>query len=94
MSPALRFRERLETQPKPPIPTFRADSNLGEDQTHEAIGRQAVRARTLAGNTPFRSLKGIDLDVRPIHHHLTGRVKARVFLCMVTNSNSASTPRL
>ena len=32
MSPVLRRRERLDSQPKPPIPTFRADSNLGEDQ--------------------------------------------------------------
>lgn len=31
----------------------------------------------------FRSLKGIDLQVRPIHHHLAGRVKAHVFLCML-----------
>ena len=31
----------------------------------------------------FRSLKGIDLQIRPIHHHLAGRVKAHVFLCML-----------
>jgi hypothetical protein len=31
----------------------------------------------------FRSLKGLDLQIRPIHHHLAGRVKAHVFLCML-----------
>src|SRR5208282_2504205 len=31
----------------------------------------------------FRSIKTIDLDVRPIHHRLAGRVRAHVFLCML-----------
>ena len=31
----------------------------------------------------FRSLKGIDLRVRPIHHHLEERVRAHIFLCML-----------
>ena len=31
----------------------------------------------------FRSLKTVDLKVRPIHHHLEGRVKAHIFLCML-----------
>lgn len=31
----------------------------------------------------FRSLKSADLKVRPIHHHLQGRVKAHIFLCML-----------
>jgi transposase len=31
----------------------------------------------------FRSLKSIDLKVRPIHHHLENRVRAHVFLCML-----------
>jgi len=31
----------------------------------------------------FRSLKMMDLKVRPIHHHLEGRVKAHIFLCML-----------
>jgi hypothetical protein len=29
----------------------------------------------------FRSLKTIDLDLRPIHHHTETRVRAHVFLC-------------
>jgi hypothetical protein len=31
----------------------------------------------------FRSLKTIDLKVRPIHHHLADRVRAHLFLCML-----------
>jgi len=31
----------------------------------------------------FRSLKTMDLDVRPIHHRLAERVRAHVFLCML-----------
>jgi transposase len=31
----------------------------------------------------FRSLKTIDLKVRPIHHHLADRVCAHIFLCML-----------
>lgn len=31
----------------------------------------------------FRSLKSVDLKIRPIHHRLERRVRAHVFLCMV-----------
>ena len=31
----------------------------------------------------FRSLKTLDLKVRPIHHHLENRVRAHIFLCML-----------
>jgi transposase len=31
----------------------------------------------------FRSLKTVDLHVRPIHHRLESRVRAHVFLCML-----------
>lgn len=32
----------------------------------------------------FRSMKTVDLDVRPIHHRLATRVRAHVFLCMLS----------
>ena len=32
----------------------------------------------------FRSLKGVDLDIRPIRHWTADRVRAHVFLCMLT----------
>ena len=31
----------------------------------------------------FRSLKSIDIEVRPIHHRNPDRVRAHVFLCML-----------
>jgi len=31
----------------------------------------------------FRSLKSIDLNVRPIYHHLDARVRAHIFICML-----------
>jgi hypothetical protein len=31
----------------------------------------------------FRSLKTIDLQLRPIHHYLSGRVRAHVLICML-----------
>ena len=31
----------------------------------------------------FRSIKTMDLQVRPIHHYLEGRVRAHIFLCML-----------
>jgi hypothetical protein len=31
----------------------------------------------------FRSIKTVDLEVRPIHHRLEDRVRAHVFLCML-----------
>jgi transposase len=31
----------------------------------------------------FRSLKTIDLKVRPIHHHLADRVRTHIFLCLL-----------
>ena len=32
----------------------------------------------------FRSFKSVDLQVRPIHHHKAERVRAHIFLCMLT----------
>jgi hypothetical protein len=31
----------------------------------------------------FRTLKSVDLQVRPLHHHLENRVRAHIFLCML-----------
>lgn len=32
----------------------------------------------------FRSLKSVDLKIRPIYHHLADRVRAHIFLCMLS----------
>ncbi|MEO5372565.1 MAG: IS1634 family transposase, partial [Magnetococcus sp. DMHC-1] len=58
--------------------------------------RTSVDAETIATNDvvsaykslsgverAFRSIKTVDLNVRPIFHHLTNRVKSHVFLCML-----------
>ena len=40
--------------------------------------------KNLAGvEKDFKSLKAIDIDLRPVHHHLEHRVKAHVFLCFL-----------
>ena len=39
--------------------------------------------RLSAVEQAFRSLKTVDLKVRPIHHYKTRRVICHVFLCML-----------
>jgi hypothetical protein len=40
--------------------------------------------KSLAGvERDFRSIKSIDLDLRPIHHYTQTRVRAHVFICML-----------
>ena len=48
-------------------------------------GEDALRSYKRLSNVEraFRSFKGIDLRVRPIHHHLENRVRAHIFLCML-----------
>jgi len=45
----------------------------------------AVRSYKLLSNVEraFRSMKTIDLKVRPIHHRLADRVRSHIFLCML-----------
>jgi len=52
-------------------------STLDADQTVGAYKGLAMAERA------FRSLKTVDLKVRPIHHHLEDRVRAHVLLCML-----------
>jgi transposase len=44
-----------------------------------------VRSYKLLSNVEraFRSIKTVDLDVRPIHHRLEERVRVHIFLCML-----------
>src|SRR5262249_1230331 len=46
---------------------------------------EAVRSYKRLGlvEQAFRSLKGVDLLVRPIHHRVPPRVRAHLFLCML-----------
>ena len=50
---------------------------LGPQDTVRAYKNLSVVERA------FRSLKRVDLHLRPIHHRLADRVKAHVFLCML-----------
>jgi transposase len=54
--------------------------------TRQALTSQQVVAsyKSLSGvERAFRSLKTIDLHVRPIHHRLADRVRAHILLCML-----------
>ena len=57
-------------------------TNLSETSTstHEAV---LTYKRLAQVERAFRTLKGIDLQIRPIYHHLADRVSAHVFLCML-----------
>ncbi len=47
-------------------------------------GTVVATYKSLAGvERAFRSLKAIDLDLRPIHHYTETRVRAHVFICML-----------
>jgi transposase len=50
-------------------------------------GAECVRSYKLLANVErgFRSLKTIDLKIRPIHHRLEDRVRAHIFLCMLSH---------
>jgi hypothetical protein len=53
-----------------------ADTLSAEDTVRAYKGLSVVERA-------FRSIKTVDLKIRPIHHHLAKRVKAHVFLCML-----------
>ncbi len=59
------------------IRTSVAAERLDTADTVEAYKNLAVVERD------FRSLKAIDLDLRPIYHHLEHRVRAHVLICML-----------
>lgn len=58
-------------------------TSLGKDVIS---AEDAVRAYKSLGNVEkaFRTFKGVDILVRPIRHRATDRVKAHIFLCMLT----------
>jgi transposase len=76
-----RDRERIEAEAsldgiyviRTSVPT----EILGRDETVQAYKDLSNIERA------FRSLKTVDLDVRPVHHRRSDRVKGHVFLCML-----------
>jgi hypothetical protein len=59
------------------IRTSLAKEALGDAQTVRSYKSLALVERA------FRCIKTVDLQVRPVHHWLAGRVRAHVFLCML-----------
>jgi transposase len=54
-------------------------------KTEAMSGSEVVRSYKQLSNVEraFRSMRSVDLKVRPIHHRLADRVRAHVFLCML-----------
>jgi transposase len=76
----------------------RKEANIEREQSLDGIYviRSSVKADALSGEQivasyknlsgverAFRSLKTVDLHVRPIHHRLPDRVRAHILLCML-----------
>jgi len=59
------------------IRTSVPESEMGAEETVRAYKDLSRVERA------FRSLKSVDLKIRPIHHRRTDRVRAHVFLCML-----------
>ena len=59
------------------IRTSVAEDALSAQQSVEAYKALAAVERA------FRTMKTVDLKVRPIHHHLSDRVRCHIFLCML-----------
>ncbi len=57
-----------------PAQTASAEQTVGHYKTLAVVERA------------FRSMKSVDLKVRPIHHRLADRVRAHIFLCMLAYS--------
>lgn len=57
----------------------------GSEHVKEWPVSDAVRHYKELGNVEkaFRTLKGLELSVRPIHHHVEDRVRAHLLVCML-----------
>ncbi|TQC36380.1 transposase, partial [Rhodococcus sp. WS4] len=76
-----RNRERIDAEAAlDGIYTLRTTASADELGTAAVIDAYKNLSRV---ERDFRSLKAIDLDLRPIHHRLTDRVKAHVLICML-----------
>jgi transposase len=53
--------------------------------TAQASSKETVRCYQELSNAEraFRSLKSVDLKVRPIHHRLENRARTQIFLCVL-----------
>ncbi len=80
-SHGIRYYRIIESFRQDGKPRLRVVAHLGRVEDSQ----QAVRHYKELANVEraFRSLKSVDLKIRPIHHHLEERVCAHVFLCML-----------
>ena len=71
---------------------IRQEANVdGVYMLRTSVAEQTLPADNVVGSykrlstveRAFRSMKTVDLKVRPIYHHLSDRVRAHVFLCML-----------
>ena len=62
------------------IYVIRTNASAGEIGAEDAVRAYKSLSRV---ERAFRSFKGVDLKVRPVHHRLEGRVRAHVFLCIL-----------
>ncbi len=60
--------------------TIRSNVDAAEMTDEQVVGHYKNLASV---ERAFRSLKSIDLRVRPIHHRLADRVRSHIFLCML-----------
>ncbi len=58
-------------------------TSVDEDQMSDADTVEAYKGLSVV-ERDFRNLKAIDLDLRPIYHYNENRVRAHVFLCMLS----------
>ena len=76
-----RDRDRIDAEAAlDGIYTLRTTASADELDTAAVIDAYKNLSRV---ERDFRSLKAIDVDLRPIHHRLTDRVKAHVLICML-----------
>ena len=62
------------------ICVIRTNVGAGEIGAEDAVRAYKSLSRV---ERAFRSFKGVDIKVRPVHHRLEGRIRAHVFLCML-----------
>jgi transposase len=76
-----RDREKIDAEASlDGLYTIRSNVDAGEMSDEQVVAHYKNLASV---ERAFRSLKSIDLRVRPIHHRLADRVRSHIFLCML-----------
>lgn len=83
----LREREALLAATEKSLQAIKARVDAGKLKGADAIGLRVGKVvnqyKVANVERAFRSLKTVDLKVRPIHHRTAGRVRAHILLCML-----------